>query len=85
VNAIRQVFDGADNAVYDIFAATDEEFFLIFPVIVPVVSALLFSRHFNRFSKLHPSARCFHFLRWNRCTPTGFPAAYSINSICWVS
>ena len=26
-----QVFDGADNAVYDIFAATDEEFALIFP------------------------------------------------------
>lgn len=26
-----QVFDGADNAVYDIFAATDEEFSLIFP------------------------------------------------------
>lgn len=26
-----QVFDGADNAVYDIFAATDEEFGLIFP------------------------------------------------------
>lgn len=26
-----QVFDGAENAVYDIFAATDEEFFLIFP------------------------------------------------------
>jgi hypothetical protein len=25
-----QVFDGADNAVYDIFAATDEEFALIF-------------------------------------------------------
>jgi len=26
-----QVFDGADNAVYDIFSATDEEFALIFP------------------------------------------------------
>jgi hypothetical protein len=26
-----QVFDGADNAVYDIFAATDDEFALIFP------------------------------------------------------
>lgn len=26
-----QIFDGADNAVYDIFAATDEEFSLIFP------------------------------------------------------
>lgn len=26
-----QVFDRADNAVYDIFAATDEEFDLIFP------------------------------------------------------
>lgn len=26
-----QVFDGADNAVYDIFAARDEEFALIFP------------------------------------------------------
>jgi len=26
-----QVFDGADNSVYDIFAATDEEFALIFP------------------------------------------------------
>jgi hypothetical protein len=26
-----QVFDGADNALYDIFAATDEEFALIFP------------------------------------------------------
>ena len=26
-----QVFDGADNAVYDIFTATDEEFSLIFP------------------------------------------------------
>ena len=26
-----QVFDGADNAVYDIFSATDEEFGLIFP------------------------------------------------------
>jgi hypothetical protein len=26
-----QVFDGAVNAVYDIFAATDEEFALIFP------------------------------------------------------
>lgn len=25
-----QIFDGADNAVYDIFAATDEEFSLIF-------------------------------------------------------
>lgn len=25
-----QVFDGANNAVYDIFAATDEEFALIF-------------------------------------------------------
>lgn len=25
-----QVFDGADNAVYDIFSATDEEFDLIF-------------------------------------------------------
>ena len=25
-----QVFDGADNSVYDIFAATDEEFALIF-------------------------------------------------------
>lgn len=26
-----QVIDGADNSVYDIFAATDEEFSLIFP------------------------------------------------------
>ena len=26
-----QIFDGAENAVYDIFAATDEEFGLIFP------------------------------------------------------
>ena len=26
-----QVIDGADNCVYDIFAATDEEFALIFP------------------------------------------------------
>ena len=26
-----QVFDGAVNAVYDIFSATDEEFALIFP------------------------------------------------------
>jgi hypothetical protein len=26
-----QVIDGANNAVYDIFAATDEEFTLIFP------------------------------------------------------
>lgn len=26
-----QVIDGADNRVYDIFAATDEEFGLIFP------------------------------------------------------
>jgi len=26
-----QIFDGADNAVYDIFAAADEEFSLIFP------------------------------------------------------
>lgn len=26
-----QVFDGAANAVYDIFATTDEEFALIFP------------------------------------------------------
>ena len=26
-----QVFDGADNAVYDIFQTTDEEFALIFP------------------------------------------------------
>jgi hypothetical protein len=26
-----QVIDGADNCVYDIFAATDEEFGLIFP------------------------------------------------------
>jgi len=26
-----QVIDGADNSVYDIFAATDEEFILIFP------------------------------------------------------
>lgn len=26
-----QVFDRADNAVYDVFAATDEEFALIFP------------------------------------------------------
>jgi len=25
-----QIFDGADNAVYDIFSATDEEFILIF-------------------------------------------------------
>jgi hypothetical protein len=25
-----QIFDGADNAVYDIFAATDEELILIF-------------------------------------------------------
>ena len=25
-----QIFDGADNAVYDIFAASDEEFALIF-------------------------------------------------------
>jgi hypothetical protein len=27
-----QVFDGAENSVYDIFSATDEEFALIFPV-----------------------------------------------------
>lgn len=27
-----QVFDGAENAVYDVFAATDDEFALIFPV-----------------------------------------------------
>lgn len=27
-----QVIDGADNCVYDIFSATDEEFALIFPV-----------------------------------------------------
>lgn len=26
-----QVFDGADNAVYDIFSATDDEYALIFP------------------------------------------------------
>lgn len=26
-----QIFDGAENAVYDIFAATDKEFALIFP------------------------------------------------------
>ena len=26
-----QVIDGADNCVYDIFAATDEEFTLLFP------------------------------------------------------
>lgn len=26
-----QIIDGADNAVYDIFAATEEEFALIFP------------------------------------------------------
>lgn len=26
-----QMIDGADNAVYDIFAATDDEFSLIFP------------------------------------------------------
>jgi hypothetical protein len=26
-----QIFDAAENAVYDIFAATDEEFTLIFP------------------------------------------------------
>jgi hypothetical protein len=26
-----QVIDGAENCVYDIFAATDEEFSLIFP------------------------------------------------------
>ena len=26
-----QVIDGADNSVYDIFAATDEEFSLIYP------------------------------------------------------
>jgi len=26
-----QIFDGADNEVYDIFTATDEEFALIFP------------------------------------------------------
>ena len=26
-----QVIDGADNSVYDIFAATDDEFALIFP------------------------------------------------------
>jgi len=26
-----QVFDGAKNSVYDVFAATDEEFALIFP------------------------------------------------------
>lgn len=26
-----QVFDGASNAVYDIFAATDDEFALLFP------------------------------------------------------
>ncbi len=28
---MRIFIDGADNAVYDIFAATDEEFSLIFP------------------------------------------------------
>jgi hypothetical protein len=27
-----QVIDGADNCVYDIFAATDEEFSLLFPI-----------------------------------------------------
>jgi len=27
-----QVIDGAENAAYDIFAATDEEFAMIFPV-----------------------------------------------------
>jgi hypothetical protein len=27
-----QIFDGAENAVYDIFAATDDEFSLIFSV-----------------------------------------------------
>ena len=27
-----QVIDGADNCVYDIFAATDEEFAVIFPL-----------------------------------------------------
>lgn len=27
-----QVIDGAENSVYDIFAATDEEFDLIFPI-----------------------------------------------------
>jgi hypothetical protein len=27
-----QVIDGAENAVYDIFAATDDEFAMIFPV-----------------------------------------------------
>ena len=27
-----QVIDGADNCVYDVFAATDEEFSLVFPV-----------------------------------------------------
>lgn len=27
-----QIFDGANNAVYDIFSATDDEFALIFPV-----------------------------------------------------
>ena len=26
-----QVIDGADNAVYDVFAATDDEFAMIFP------------------------------------------------------
>jgi hypothetical protein len=26
-----QIIDGADNCVYDIFAATDEEFALVFP------------------------------------------------------
>ena len=26
-----QVFDGAENSVYDVFAATDQEFALIFP------------------------------------------------------
>jgi hypothetical protein len=26
-----QIFDGADNSVYDIFAAAEEEFALIFP------------------------------------------------------
>ena len=26
-----QIIDGAENSVYDIFMATDEEFFLIFP------------------------------------------------------
>jgi hypothetical protein len=33
VNHVKniQVIDGADNAVYDVFAATEEEFALIFP------------------------------------------------------